>query len=192
MPSKLKRQRAVRSEYNRAQSPVSYRQGKALPRALNCNRGLSKALPASLLALTLLLSSVVSAQTTITVDPHSVFQTFEGWGTSLCWWANMAGKFSPPTRMRMAQDLFTLNNGGLGLTIVRFNAGGGENPALPNTMELRARMDGYWPGPDQSYNWHADQTQRAILGDAIEAARAAGLRPSFEVFAHSPPCRRTP
>ncbi len=99
----------------------------------------------------------------------------------------MAGKFSPPTRMRMAQDLFTLNNGGLGLTIVRFNAGGGENPALPNTMELRARMDGYWPGPDQSYNWDADQTQRAILGDAINAARTAGLRLSFEVFANSPP-----
>jgi O-glycosyl hydrolase len=134
-----------------------------------------------------LLSLAASAETTVRVDPQSVFQTFEGWGTSLCWWANMAGSFSAPTRQRIAQDLFTLNDNGLGLTIVRFNAGGGENPALPNSMEVRARMEGYWPAPDASYNWDADQTQRTILADAIGAARGAGLRLKFEVFANSPP-----
>lgn len=104
-------------------------------------------------SMMLLFSSPALPQITVTVDPHSVFQTFEGWGTSLCWRANMAGRFSLPTRMRIAQDLFTLNDGGLGFTIVRFNAGGGENPSIRKTMELRARMEGYWPGPDQSYNW---------------------------------------
>src|SRR5579872_1825091 len=147
-------------------------------------------MPASLQRTALMLpilSLAAGADTTVRVDPQSVFQTFEGWGTSLCWWANMAGSFSAPTRQRIAQDLFTLNDNGLGLTIVRFNAGGGENPALPNSMELRARMEGYWPALDASYNWDADQTQRTILADAIGAARGVGLRLKFEVFANSPP-----
>lgn len=46
-------------------------------------------------------------------------------------------------------------------------------------------MEGYWPSPDRGFNWDADQSQRAILAEAIDAARTVGLPLSFEVFANS-------
>jgi O-glycosyl hydrolase len=123
----------------------------------------------------------------ITIDPHSTFQTFDGWGTSLCWWANIVGGFSQDTRDQLAQQIFTLDDNGLGFNIVRYNIGGGENPSIPNTMEPRARMEGFWPDPNQDFNWGADWTQRSVLADAIRHANAAGNPLRFEVFANSPP-----
>ena len=128
-----------------------------------------------------------AADIVVRVDPASRLQVFDGWGTSLCWWANVAGNFPKEVRDELAENLFTLNGQGLGLTILRFNAGGGENPHIRNTMEPRARMEGYWPGPDQDFDWNADHTQRQILEDAIVHARAAGLPLRFEVFGNSPP-----
>ena len=38
-----------------------------------------------------LLSMKGQAQTTVTVDPATKYQTIKGWGVSLCWWANILG-----------------------------------------------------------------------------------------------------
>ena len=66
---------------------------------------------------------------TATVDPNFVLVTnFEGWGTSLCWWANVVGGYS--NRNDYASLAFTT----LKLNIVRYNIGGGENPVIANTM----------------------------------------------------------
>jgi O-glycosyl hydrolase len=144
------------------------------------------------LNIAFLLAGVALAQTApdrkvVTVDPAATFQNFEGWGTSLCWWANIAGGFSQETRDRLARQIFTLEDGGLGLNVIRFNIGGGENPSIVNTMEPRARMDGYWPGPDQDFNWDADATQRGVLQDALRHAAATGNTLRFQVFSNSPP-----
>ena len=50
-------------------------------------------------------------------------QAFEGWGTSLCWFANVAGGYPDPQRNYLADLLFDLKKG-LGLQICRYNIGG--------------------------------------------------------------------
>src|SRR5262245_10736841 len=66
--------------------------------------------------------------TLVKVDPAVRHQTFEGWGTSLCWWANHVGGWSATGRDAVV-DAVVDPVGGLGFNIFRYNIGGGENPA---------------------------------------------------------------
>ena len=50
-------------------------------------------------------------------------QKFEGWGTSLCWFANIVGGFPDPLRDHLMDLLFD-SKYGLGLEICRYNIGG--------------------------------------------------------------------
>lgn len=82
-----------------------------------------------------------------TVDLNTRYQKFEGWGTSLAWWANVAGGFPEPGRSTITR-LFFDQVTGLGLNVVRYNIGGGENPAYlpPNTpvyLPFRTRVPGF-------------------------------------------------
>ncbi len=65
------------------------------------------------------------------VDPTKRYQTMDGWGTSLGWWANEMGGWTGGAAGAHYQEvmhrLFTLGADGLGLNIVRFNIGGGEH-----------------------------------------------------------------
>lgn len=49
---------------------------------------------------------------------------FEGWGTSLCWWANRLGYSKKMTDQ--AADVF-FSEKGLNMNIGRYNVGGGDN-----------------------------------------------------------------
>ena len=79
--------------------------------------------------------SVMKADRTITIDvsDHQVFNDtdgdgygeFEGWGTSLCWWANRVG-YSDELTSQAAETFFDKEKG-LGLNIGRYNIGGGDN-----------------------------------------------------------------
>ena len=113
---------------------------------------------------------------TATVHPDSVLVTnFEGWGTSLCWWANVVGGYT--NRDTYASLAFTT----LKLNIVRYNIGGGENPRISNTIGYRARMPGFEP-VNGSWNWNADLNQRWMLRRAV----ALGAN-RVVAFANSPP-----
>jgi len=119
-------------------------------------------------------SSVSSAL--VTVDPNSVLvDSFDGWGTSLCWWANVCGGYS--NREAYARLAFTT----LGLNIVRYNIGGGENPSITNSLSFRARVPGFEPA-ESTWNWNADQNQRWMLKRAV----ALGVNHVI-AFANSPP-----
>ena len=50
-------------------------------------------------------------------------QHFEGWGTSLCWFANVVGGYPDAQRSYLADLLFDPKKG-LGLQICRYNIGG--------------------------------------------------------------------
>ena len=116
------------------------------------------------------------AQTVVTVDPGFVLVThFDGWGTSLCWWANVCGGYA--NRSAYASLAFST----LKLNIVRYNIGGGENPNLANTMEYRARMPGFEPA-NGVWDWNADANQRWMLKQAV----ALGAN-RVVAFANSPP-----
>jgi O-glycosyl hydrolase len=117
------------------------------------------------------------AATNLTViDARTVLvRHFEGWGTSLCWWAHVVGGY---TNREAYADLAFKE---LGLNIVRYNIGGGENPARSNTMEFRARIPGFQPEPGK-WDWNADANQRWMLRAAV--ARGAN---HVVAFANSPP-----
>jgi O-glycosyl hydrolase len=60
------------------------------------------------------------ASEVIAVDPHSTYQTFEGFGTSLCWFGNVVGSWADARRQEVADLLFD-DAEGLGLNVVRYN-----------------------------------------------------------------------
>jgi O-glycosyl hydrolase len=119
----------------------------------------------------------VRAATNVTViDARSVLvRHFDGWGVSLCWWAHVVGGYT--NREEYADLAFKQ----LKLNIVRYNIGGGENPARSNTMEFRARIPGLQPEPGK-WDWTADANQRWMLRAAV--ARGAN---HVVAFANSPP-----
>ncbi len=117
--------------------------------------------------------------TTVNVDLTARYQTVEGWGTSLCWWAVVAGGWPDPARTRLADLIFDPAQG-LGLNVARYNIGGGENPAHDH-MRAGGAVPGYQPRPDQ-WDWGADPNQRWML--AAAQARGANI---VEAFANSAP-----
>jgi O-glycosyl hydrolase len=116
---------------------------------------------------------------TVSVDPSIQYQTLEGWGTSLAWWANVVGGFPDYARNDYINKIFDPVNG-LGLNVVRYNIGGGENPAY-HFLQYRAAVPGYEPAPG-IWDWTADANQRWVL----QAAIASGVN-QLEAFSNSPP-----
>lgn len=123
----------------------------------------------------------------IRVDLHAEQRVFEGWGTSLAWWANTVGRMSRASRHAVVSRIFGLADGGLGMTVARFNAGGGENPAVRLHMQPRAVMEGYRSSPRAEFDEAADPGQRAILREIVKVVTRRGGEPIIEVFGNSPP-----
>ncbi|MBR6855442.1 MAG: glycosyl hydrolase, partial [Fibrobacter sp.] len=67
------------------------------------------------------------AQTKVVVDPGKKYQLFEGWGTSLCWWAELVGAWNETNRDQFLGALADPDTG-LGYNIFRYNIGGGDQP----------------------------------------------------------------
>ena len=121
-------------------------------------------------------STTYSQEAAGAVNPHVVLvNSFDGWGTSLCWWAHVVGGYS--NREEFAQLAFVK----LGLNIVRYNIGGGENPALPDSMQPRARVPGFESSPGV-WDWSTDANQRWMLRRAVDLGANR-----VEAFANSPP-----
>lgn len=139
----------------------------------------------------------VRADYTTVVNPQTTWGTWEGWGVSLCWWANVFG-----TRNDLADLVFTTNyttfNGvsmpGLGMNIARYNAGAcntnlidGASIQLSSNMPDFKQMFGYWVNwfsadpTSSSWDWSGDVNQRTMLQKA--SARGANL---LELFSNSP------
>ena len=116
---------------------------------------------------------------TIEVNPAVQYQQFQGWGTSLAWFAHILGSTPDSVRNKYADLIFDKHKG-LGLNIVRYNIGGGENPKY-HFMEPRAAVPGFEPKPGH-FNWQADQNQRWFLRAAMQ--RGVNIE---EAFSNSPP-----
>src|SRR5713226_3933873 len=63
-----------------------------------------------------------AASTTVIVTPAQQYQTIQGWGTSLAWWANIIGGWSDSQRTALADALYNPTTG-IGLNVVRYNFG---------------------------------------------------------------------
>ncbi|HEX3625938.1 MAG TPA: LamG-like jellyroll fold domain-containing protein [Verrucomicrobiae bacterium] len=121
--------------------------------------------------------AALRADYTATINPNSNLVTnFQGWGTSLCWWANVIGSY--PNRSSYMDLAFTT----LKLNIARYNIGGGQNPASNMVRQAyRSIMPGFEP-TNGIWNWNADTNQRWVL----QQARARGVN-LVDAFANSPP-----
>ena len=114
-------------------------------------------------------SSSAFAQTKVVVDPGKKYQVFEGWGTSLCWWAVKAGAWSESNRSKLLGAIADPDTG-LGYTIFRYNIGGGDQPGH-NHLDKGdggANVPGYKPTEKGDFDWTADPYQRTI---AIELSK---------------------
>ncbi|KAF7338007.1 Glycoside hydrolase family 30 protein [Mycena venus] len=138
------------------------------------------------------------ADETTTINPSANFGTWEGWGTSLAWWAKAFG-----TQTTLADIFFTRNtvtfNGqtlpGLGLNVIRYNAGATSTNKDPDgdvmvtSPDIKAsrQMDAFWldwtstNANSSSWSWTVDANQRNMMALAI--ARGANL---VELFSNSP------
>jgi O-glycosyl hydrolase len=116
-------------------------------------------------------------------------QTVEGWGVSLCWWANMCGKWSD-TKIDQLID-WMVSPEGLNWNIFRYNIGGGDDPLWTNCTEhhmgngkgLRAEMEGFQMERGGEYLWDRDAAQRKIMLKIREKRPDA----IFEAFSNSCP-----
>jgi len=129
--------------------------------------------------------------TAAVVDPARDLGTWEGWGSSLAWWARAIG--GTRNADYYADLIYTkkVTDGypGLGLNIVRYNIGGGgidqrkenKGPKLQWQMDIH----GYWTDPNNSHpanwNWSADLNQRSMMLKAQQ--RSANV---FQMFSDSP------
>lgn len=121
------------------------------------------------------------------VTPTVERQKFEGWGVSLCWWANMCGRWSDDKIDRIIDWLVSPE--GLNYRIFRYNIGGGDDPTHKNCSEhhmskgLRAEMEGFKDTSDGPYIWSRDAAQRKIMLKIKEKRPDA----VFEAFSNSCP-----
>lgn len=123
------------------------------------------------------------------VNPAATLQEFEGWGVSLCWWANVAGHWSEDQVDELVDWLVSPK--GLNYRIFRYNIGGGDDPlhrhCTPHHMGkgkgLRAEMEGFKDNHDGPYIWERDSAQRRIMLKIREKRPDA----IFEAFSNSAP-----
>lgn len=116
-------------------------------------------------------------------------QIIEGWGVSLCWWANMCGKWSDAKIDQLID--WMVSPEGLNWNIFRYNIGGGDDPNwtncyphhMGNGKGLRAEMEGFQDERGGEYHWERDAAQRKIMLK-IKEKRPDAI---FEAFSNSCP-----
>ncbi len=133
-------------------------------------------------AMALAAGEIAGARASITavqVNARVIYQKFEGWGTSLAWWGHVVGGFAPDIRRDYLTRIFGIESG-LGLTVARYNIGGGENPRY-KFLSYRAAIPGYAPRAG-TFDWRADARQRLILHECM----GMGVT-HIQAFSNSPP-----
>lgn len=129
-------------------------------------------------------------RTIFTIDPTkgSPFNDgkFEGWGTSLCWWANRIG-YSDVLAQKAVEALFDAEKG-LGMNIARYNIGGGDDPTHHHITRTDSMMPGFWTIDEATgehiFDGTKDENQRNVL---LRALAVCGSDFIVEAFSNSPP-----
>ncbi|TDC84958.1 hypothetical protein E1193_04135 [Micromonospora sp. KC606] len=135
----------------------------------------------------------------VTPDPSYREPTWEGWGTSLVWFANATGGYPDEIRNHLVDLLFGEN--GLRLNMARYNIGGGNAPDVrTDYMKAGATMPGFWKAPagttrtdvdwwnpdnPEHWNWDADANQRWWVDQIKDRVD------TWEAFSNSPPYFQT-
>jgi hypothetical protein len=129
--------------------------------------------------------------------------TFQGWGVSLAWWAEIVGGWPPADQEPVVQALFGDPSspgwpivGGrtvppLGLNIIRYNLGaspaGGGTDSCHASFRVGASIPTVMAGAGQAVNLSQDGSQIGVLKAAFDLIKKRGGHPVVEAFANSPP-----
>ncbi|MEV6849298.1 glycoside hydrolase, partial [Actinoplanes sp. NPDC051411] len=118
----------------------------------------------------------------VTVDPGIRYQTIDGWGTSLAWWAEATGGWSSTDQRNALADAIFSPTKGLGLNVVRYDIGArGLGDVCALWQRTGAAVPSFEPAPG-IWNWSQDPNQRWML----QAAKDRGAD-RFEAIAYSAP-----
>ncbi|MGN7970769.1 RICIN domain-containing protein [Microbacterium sp. 22296] len=143
----------------------------------------------------------------IAPNPATASEPFEGWGTSLVWFANATGNYPADVRQKLYDAVF--GEDGLNLNIARYNIGGGNATDVPSYLRPGGAVPGFWnpnlpatddkgaitstyadrdrykaawnPDDPTHYDFTADSAQRWWI-DALK-----GKVTHWEAFSNSPP-----
>lgn len=109
---------------------------------------------------------------------------FEGWGTSLCWWAHRIG--FDDELAQSAADLF-YSKEGLGLNIMRYNIGGGDNPSHNHIRRTDSKIPGWVKLSETGEKVFAPESDKNQLNVLSRCIAASGEEAYVEAFSNSPP-----
>lgn len=128
------------------------------------------------------------SRTAIAIDPEIKNQVLEGWGASLCWWANIMGGY-PDSKIKTICDWITDPVNGLNMNIFRFNIGGGDDPTHHHMRSDGGDMPGYKASLTSGYDWSQDSNQRKIIRQLIASRLANTGFDDIQIvaFSNSPP-----
>lgn len=135
----------------------------------------------------------VQETVTIRIDPSKTYQTIRHFGGSDAWACQFVGKWPLAKKNAIADLLFskdTLSDGrpkGIGLSLWRFNAGGGtaEQGDASGIRDEWRRAESFFAA-DGGYDWNKQEGQMWFL----QAAKERGVN-EFLVFPNSPPVQFT-
>lgn len=111
-------------------------------------------------------------------------RSFEGWGTSLCWWAHRLGYDDELSQS--AAELF-YSEKGLGLNIMRYNIGGGDNPSHNHITRTDSKIPGWVKLDENGKKVFVADADRNQLNVTKRCIAAAGNDAFVEAFSNSPP-----
>lgn len=132
----------------------------------------------------------VENENIVEINSRNVYSSnhgiFEGWGTSLCWFGNRIGGSEKTSNE--AAKLLCNEEDGLGLNIIRFNIGGGDDPSHDHITRTDSKMPGYWGTYDEAtdtftYDYTKDANQRNVL----KKMQAENGNLTVEAFSNSAP-----
>ncbi|MBR2411191.1 MAG: hypothetical protein IKB08_05655 [Clostridia bacterium] len=122
------------------------------------------------------------------IDQSAQYQEIEGFGASGAWWAQVVGKWDhideksgKPANERIAELLYSKENG-IGLTIYRYNLGGGSKNSGSSIFPNKNRMAESFLLDDGTYDWTRDEAAVKMMKLSV----AAGAE-SVILFSNSPP-----
>jgi O-glycosyl hydrolase len=142
------------------------------------------------ICITFFTVGIIFSQTTVSSTPSTKYQIMKGWGTSLCWWANLAGGMPQASIDDISNRIAVQAN----LNFFRFNIGGGDNPSCQWDNHMRkdgGNMPGYRSFYPDNQGWgvvnvNNDYRQIAVM-DKLASLRSPYGDIITEMFSNSPP-----